>query len=165
MPDTRAQLDAAIESAWSELDSFLAAIAEGTATAHDSNGWTVKDHVTHMAIWGDSAAVLFRGGSRHQALGITEDFYSKASFDEINDVIRRREADLPLDQAVQQLRETHSQLLAAVESLSDIDLDRTVRDVFPLAPRSDNRRVVDFIYENTAAHYSEHLPWMRRLVQ
>ena len=165
MPDTRVELDASIELAWSELESFLEGITKDTATAHDSNGWTVKDHVTHMLTWGASVAVMFRGGCRHQALGISEDFYSKASFEEINEVIRQREAHLSLSEAIQRLRETHTQLLVGVASLPDGDLGRTVRDVFPLAPRTDDRRVVDFIRENTAAHYSEHLPWMRKLVQ
>jgi hypothetical protein len=165
VPDTRVELAAGIDSAWSEVDSFLAEVTEEGATAQDSNGWTVKDHVTHMAVWGDSVAVLFRGGHRHEALGISESYYSRASFDDINEVVRQREGHLSLSQAVQRLREMHNELMARVRSLPDADLARPVRDVFPLAPRTDDRRVVDFIHENTAAHYAEHLPWMRKLVR
>jgi hypothetical protein len=162
---TRGELDAAIESAWSELESFLAGVTEEGATARDSSGWTLKDHVTHIAVWADSVAVLFRGGSRHEALGISKRLYAKASFDEINEIIRQREAHLSLSDAVHRLRQVHNALMRAVRTLPDADLPRRVRDVFPLAPRKDERRVIDFILDNTAAHYSEHLPWMRKLVQ
>ena len=165
MPASRVELHAEIDSAWSELDTFLAEVAEATQPPKDASGWTVKDHVTHMAIWGDSVAVLFRGGYRHEALGISEDLYSKASFDEINEIIRQRESRITLSQSIRLLRDIHGELMRGVESLPDADLGKTVRDVFPLAPRTDDRRVVDFIHENTAAHYSEHLPWMRRLVE
>ena len=164
MPASRAELHAEIDTAWSELYTFLAELVEATAAAKDANGWTVKDHVTHMAIWGDSVAVLFRGGYRHEALGISEDVYSKASFDEINEIIRQREGRVALSQAIRLLRDVHGELMRGVESLTDADLGRAVRDVFPLAPRTDDRLVADFIHENTAAHYSEHLPWMRKLV-
>ena len=165
MPASRAELHAEIDTAWSELDIFLAEVVEATPAAKDANGWTVKDHVTHMAIWGDSVAVLFRGGYRHEALGISEDVYSTASFDEINEIIRQREGRIALSQAIRLLRDMHGELMRGVESLPDADLGRAVRDVFPLAPRTDDRFVADFIHENTAAHYSERLPWMRKLVK
>ncbi len=162
--NAQAQLDAAVQSAWSDLETFLAMVKDNDATARDAKGWTVKDHVTHMAVWGDSVAVLFRGGSRHEALGIEEDFYSTASFDQINEIIRQRESHLSLSQSIDRLREVHRELMKGVHSLPEADLARTVRDVFPLAPRTDDRRVVDLILENTAAHYIEHLPWMKELV-
>lgn len=161
---TQNEFNAAVQSAWSELESFLVKVGEDDAAVRDAGGWTVKDHVTHMAVWADSVAVLFRDGFRHEALGIDEGLYSRASFDEINEIIRRREGHLSLNQAIQHLREVHTGLMSQVRSLSDADLARPVREYFPLAPRADDRRVVDFIRENTAAHYSEHLLWMRELV-
>ena len=117
--------------------------------------------MTHLAVWEDSVAILFRGKPRHEALGIDEAFYAEASFDQINEVIRGRHQHMPLRQVIELLKQVHQPLMARVRALSDAELNRTARDFFPQAPRTDNRQVIDFIYENTAAHYTEHLPWMR----
>jgi hypothetical protein len=162
---TLTELTDAIQSARAELESFLAGLHEKDASMKDANGWTVRDHVTHIAVWEDSVAVLFRGGKRHQALGIDEALYAEASFDEINDVIKRAQERLTLGQAVELMQRVHEALMDDVRRLSDAELGTTVRYRFQNAPQSDKRRVIDFISENTAAHYEEHLPWMREIVK
>jgi hypothetical protein len=162
---TLTELMDAIQSAWSDLESFLAGVDDKDASMKDANGWTVRDHVTHIAVWEDSVAVLFRGGKRHQALGIDEALYAEASFDEINDVIKLAQEHLSLAQAVELMHRMHAGLMDDVRRLPDADLVTTVRYHFPNAPQSDKRRVIDFISENTAAHYEEHLPWMREIVK
>lgn len=169
MPDptmsTQAELTRAIEAAWAELQAFVAGLTEKQVWLQDDHGWTIKDHLTHLAVWEDSVAVLFRGGRRHEALGIDEATYAKASFDEINEVIKDRQKHMSLREVTAQLGQVQGALMARVRSLSDADLDRTVRDFFPQAPRSDDRRMIDFLHENTAAHSSEHLPWMQALLK
>lgn len=162
--DTLADLLLAIESSWAPLEPFLAGLTEKQATLQDDQGWTVRDHVTHMAVWEESVAVLFHGKPRHEALGIDEDFYADASFDEINEIIRKRNPSMPLGQALAEWKRVHHDLMAWVRSLSDTELTRRVRDFFPQAPRTDDRLVIDFLHENTAAHIDEHLPWMRAIV-
>ena len=169
MPDpsmsTQAELTRAIEAAWAELQTFVAGLTEKHVSQRDDHGWTVKDHLTHLAVWEDSVAVLFRGGRRHEALGIDEAYYTKASFDEINEVIKERHKQMSLQAVTEQLGRVHGALIARVRNLSDADLNRTVRDLFPRAPSSDDRRVIDFLHENTAAHSVEHLPWMQVLLR
>jgi hypothetical protein len=162
---TLTELMDAIQSARAELESFLAGLHERDASMKDANGWTVRDHVTHIAVWEDSVAVLFRGGKRHEALGIDERLYAEASFDDMNDVIKRAQEHLTLAQAVAVMHRVHEALMDDVRRLSDAELGTTVRYRFPNAPQSDKRRVIDFFLENTAAHYEEHLPWMRELVK
>jgi hypothetical protein len=162
---TQNELVEAIQSAWTQLESFLAGLDVKDASMKDANGWTVRDHVTHIAVWEDSVAVLFRGGKRHEALGIDERLYAEASFDDMNDVIKRAQEHLTLAQAVGEMRRVHEALMDDVRRLSDAELGTTVRYHFPSAPQSDKRRVIDFISENTAAHFEEHLPWMRGIVK
>jgi hypothetical protein len=162
-PSTKGTFIKAIDESWAELQSFLRALTEVNASGRDKNGWTVKDHVMHIAVWEDSVAVLFRDGQRHEALGIDEAFYNEATFDEINEVIKERYSDVPLRQAVSRLNEVHGALMAEVRALTEAQLATAVRDYFPRAPRGDDRTVIDFIYWNTGDHFTEHLPWMRRL--
>jgi hypothetical protein len=162
----KAELTVGIDRSWSELGEFLDGLASDHESMKDANGWTVRDHVTHIAVWEDSVAVLFRGGKRTEALGIDEDFYNdQSSFDAINEVIRRAQEHLNLAQAVHRMRQVHEGLMHDVRRLTDEELATTVRFLFPKAPQSDKRRVIDFIRENTAAHYDEHLPWMRKIVE
>jgi hypothetical protein len=161
---THAELVSAVNPAWEELLSFLQAVNSGDAATHDSNGWTVKDHVAHIAVWEDSVAILFRGGLRHKALGIDEASYTTSSFDQINEVIRGQFETIPLAQAIRQLEQVHSELMTRVMALSEADLKTSVRDYFPQAPRTDDRPMITFIYDNTADHFIEHLSWMRELL-
>lgn len=162
--DTLADLLRSIDSSWAQLEPFLAGLTEKQAIMQDDQGWTVRDHVTHMAVWEESVAVLFDGKPRHEALGIDEAFYAEASFDEINEIIRKRTQSMPLGQALAEWKRAHHELMARVRSLSEDELTRRVRDFFPQAARTDDRLVIDFLHENTAAHIDEHFPWMRAIV-
>ncbi|HET7009174.1 MAG TPA: DinB family protein [Anaerolineales bacterium] len=158
------QLRQTFETAWLAFESFLAGLKPEDASKKDGAGWGVKDHVTHLAIWEESVAIVFRGGKRHEALGIDEPFYQQGSFDEINEVIKKREEHLTIDQSVERLRAVHHELKDELRALSNADLLKTVREFFPTAPRTDDRPVVVFLYDNTAGHIVEHLPWMEALV-
>jgi hypothetical protein len=172
-------LNRAIDSAWSDLESFLAGLTPAQASIQDANGWTIKDHVTHLAAWEASVAILFQGGRRHDALGVDEAFYlntglgnllgperpseDDASFDDINQVIKTRHQDLSFSKALTMMRDTHDRLIVHARSLTEADLVTTVSDYFPQAPRGDDRTMAAFIFDNTAGHYMEHLQWMRAL--
>lgn len=75
----------------------------------------------------------------------------------------RGQHHLSRDEATASLRQSHNALLEGIRPLSDADLNRTVADFFPQAPRDDDRRVIDFIYENSAGHFAEHLEWMQAI--
>lgn len=81
-----AKFTAAIDAAWQDLRLFLAAVTPSQASKRDQACWSVQDHVEHLAVWEDAVAILFRGGRRHEALGIEEPFYTAGSFDEINEL-------------------------------------------------------------------------------
>jgi hypothetical protein len=160
---TVAELKRTIESAWSDLEAYLRGLPPQVALEKDAQGWTVRDHITHMAVWEESVAIVFQGGRRHEALGIDEAFYRQGTFDEINEVIKNREQHLTLDQAVARLARVHESLLDHLRRLSDDDLQPTVREFFPSAPATDERPVSVFLYDNSAGHILEHLPWMKAI--
>jgi hypothetical protein len=163
LPLTKNELMRTIDEAWTEFQAFLGSLTEKDTLRKDENDWTVKDHITHLTVWEDSVAVLFRGGKRHEALGIDESFYHTASFDQINAIIRERHAHLHLSETTTLLKRVHQALMLDVDALSEVQLATTVRDFFPQAPREDERTMIDFIYWNTADHFREHLPWMLAL--
>lgn len=165
MPESELiELRASMDAAWQDLHSFLAAVNPGQASKRDPAGWSVKDHVTHLAVWEDSVAILFRGGCRHEALGIEGPFYAAASFDEINEAIRLRLEGTGLQEAIRNLEGTHRQLVGHLRTLRDADLNAKAREFFPQVPRDDDRLLASLIWDTTGGHFTEHLEWMRDLV-
>ncbi len=159
-----AKLTASIDAVWKDLHSFLAAVTPSQASKRDPAGWSVKDHVTHLAVWEDSVAILFRGGRRHEALGLEEPLYTTGNFDQINEVIRTRLEGTTLQEAIRNLEGAHRQLVGHLRTLRDADLAAKAREFFPQAPRNDDRSLVSLIWDNTGGHFTEHLEWMRDLV-
>jgi hypothetical protein len=155
---------ASIDAAWKDLHSFLGAVPPGQASKRDQAGWSVKDHVAHLAVWEDSVVILFRGGRRHEALGIEEPFYAASSMDEINEVIKVRLEGTALQEAIRNLEGAHRQLMGHLRTLRDADLNAKAREFFPQAPRNDDRSLASLIWDNTGRHFTEHQEWMRDLV-
>jgi hypothetical protein len=158
------QFITSIDAAWQDLHAFLMAVTPDQASKRDRAGWSVKDHVTHLAVWEDSVAILFRGGWRHEALGIEEPFYAASSFDEINEVIRARGAATGLQEAIRNLEGVHKQLMGHLSTLRDADLTAKVRQFFPQMPANEERSLRSLIWDVTGGHFAEHLDWMRDLV-
>jgi hypothetical protein len=158
------RLTASIDAAWQDLHSFLAIVTPIQASRRDQAGWSVKDHVAHLAVWESAVAILFQRGRRHEALGIEEPFYAAGNFDEINEVIRVRLEGTTLQEAIRNLEGAHQQLVGHLTTLRDSDLDAKAREFFPQAPRDDDRLLTSLIWDNTGRHFTEHLAWMRDLV-
>lgn len=154
---TQTELIEAINSAWMELERFLSTLTDDETALRDDQGWSVADHVAHVAVWEDSVSILFDGKPRHEALGVDETYYLEASFDQLNERIRQLRGEISIEEATEQLRTAHHTLLGHLANLNKEDLETTVRDLFPAAPRTDERQVISLIYGNTANHLSEHL--------
>jgi len=158
-----AKFTASIDAARNDLHSFLAAVTPGQASKRDQAGWSVKDHVAHLAVWEDSVTILFRGGRRHEALGVDEPLLTAGSFDEINEVIRARLEGSTLQEAIRTLEGAHKQLMGHLRTLRDADLNAKAREFFPQAPANDDRPLTSLIWDNTGGHFTAHLEWMRDL--
>ena len=162
---TKALLLSEIDRSWAALNSLLAGLSETKMTAaHDEHGWTVKDHLTHMAAWEDSVVVFLQGKPRCGALGVDEALFESGSFDGMNEIIQRLRQHLSLPEAMAQLKSTHTRLMSLLQPLSDADLNQPLRHFLPTSPATDRRRAMDLIHDNTADHFSEHLAWIEALV-
>jgi hypothetical protein len=163
---TKSEFLLEIDQAWQALLSYLASLSEAQMTAlHDNSGWSVKDHLTHIIAWEQSIIFHFQGKPRHQAVGIDEAFFASRDFDGQNEAIRRQREHLSLGEALAQLRQTHAELMELVRPLTDADLARPYRDYPPETPASDRRSVMDLVRGDTSEHFSEHLAWIKTLVE
>lgn len=91
---------------------------EQLAGSADAQGWTVKDHLTHLAAWERSMTYLLRGRPRHEGLGVPEETYQRGDVDATNAAIYARAKDRAPDDALADFRDAHRELLAAQSSRS-----------------------------------------------
>ena len=167
MPEhTKAELLSEIESSWSKLNAALDRLSEAQLTnPTDAEGWSVKDHLTHMAAWERSMVFMLQGKPRHEGLGVDEALYLNGDDDEINAAIQKKFNDMSPAEALAELRNVHNQLMNLLDGLSDEDLQKPYSHYLPNEPgERDNNPVLHKIHSNTANHFNEHLGWIQSLI-
>ena len=160
---TTAELLTAIESGWNEFQAYLATLSPAQMTGPtDAAGWSVKDHVMHLAIWEKGIVALLKREDRQQAMGLDDDAWNGHDYDVMNAIIRDQHAGLSLDAVKQAFADIHGQLVARIGAMADADLQRPYSD-YADDPGND-RPVVGYIVGNTFEHYAEHQPWIEKVV-
>ena len=153
------QLLTQIQDGWDRLHEYLVTLSDEQLThLTDAAGWTVKDHVIHLAIWEDGANAMLLRQSRRKQMDIDEAVWKRWNFDEINAVIQRRYRDMPLTEVLQTFRAIHERLLSQIEAMTEEDVRSPVSyyDIQFGGPEP----VAEQLLIDTVGHYQEHLPWM-----
>ena len=134
------------------------------AKAVDPNGWSVRDHMAHMATWADGIAALLSGQSRWQAMGldITDDDRQTLGSDGINAMLVDRHRHLEVVQAREWLLEAHERVAGVLEGLNDEELMRPYGS-FLRPPADTGKPIFGYVIGNTFGHYEEHTGWIREL--
>lgn len=164
---TKAELLADIEQAWTALNEALDRLTQVEQTGpKDAQGWTVKDHLFHLAAWERSVIFMLQGKPRHAGLGVEEDLYLSKDYDRINAEIFRQHREEALDETVTLLNGTHQQMLDLLQGLTDEDLHRPYRYYLPDEPgEGDGPPALNLIYADTTDHFAEHLEWITSIVK
>lgn len=164
---TKAELLEAINANWQAINQAIDALSEvRMITIHDVQGWTVKDHIAHMAAWERSALFFLQGKPRHEGLGVSESLYLSEDADLINASIYQQQRTTSLATVIDNFREVHGQLLRALEPITDAELLLPYRHFLPDEPgEGDGPPGINVVYGNSAHHYQEHLAWMRALIE
>lgn len=159
-----------IDRAWHELQATIGAATEdeltrpGPGPGLSDGGWSVKDHLAHLAAWERSLLALLTGQDRAAAVGADAGSYRTAGVDSLNEGIYRRTTGLPLAAVLSDLRLGHERLLAALDPLSAAELERPATDFEPSDPDAPADPVVGWVAGNTYEHYDEHLAAIRALL-
>jgi uncharacterized damage-inducible protein DinB len=146
-PEATTDVVARIDEAWAELERAVAALSEHDLTGvPDRAGWTVKDHLMHLAAWEQAFMAGLEGRPRHEALGIDEATF-QADDDTINAAIFVQHRDRPLGEVLAALRATHA----------------ATRIRLAASAAGSGPALTD-VAGNTWEHYAAHLGWIRQLV-
>ncbi len=162
----KTELLAEIDRDWAALQDALSRLTpEQLTELRDPQGWSAKDHLTHLAAWERSVVYFLEGKPRHEALGVDQATYERET-DTINAVVQQRTADLSLDEALTDLSNVHARMLTLLEPLGDDDLFKPYSAFLPDEPgEGDGPPAVEVISGNSAEHFREHLEWIRELVK
>ena len=173
MSDSRPQgkndLLAHLHTGWNDLQTRLGQLTETQMTTPNSqDGWAVKDHLTHLAAWELGIAALLQKEPRYPAMGLDENWVHQegVGYDALNDHIFHQHRGKSLAEAQQYLQNAHEALLAALDELSDEDLQRPYSFFQPHESGVDNGNpIIGWIMGNTYEHYEEHWPWISAAAQ
>src|SRR5699024_4919064 len=89
----------------------------------DDGGWSIKDHLAHIAEWHRRGLGILEGRHPHEALDIPEEDYPENDIDALNEILFQRNKDRALGDVLGDFRKTHEQALTTVERMSDDDLE------------------------------------------
>lgn len=164
-----------VETEWKKLDALVDSLGPQGLTMRGEDEWAIKDHLIHVAAWEISLIALLQGADRVHAMGAPQhriysgdDPHEVDETDALNAAIWSAHKDNSPEEALQFFRDTHSKLIAALNQLSDDDLERAYNHYQPTYPKpspTGDRPVIDWVSGNTYDHYAEHIGWINHLIE
>jgi hypothetical protein len=160
----RAQMDAGLADFLAEIDRLSDSQLRGPT---DAAGWTVSDHISHLAVWAKGIAALLRSEDRWAAMGVAmpNPDSDEIDYDALNATIAAQHRDKSPAEARAFLIASHKELVHAVLALLDSALELPYdRFVAPFTADTGHP-IAGYIAGNTYEHYAEHLPWIQAIVR
>ena len=165
VPKDKAGLLQRILRARAALDLTISQLSDAQLVAPGATGWSVKDHLAHLAIWELSLTALLQRRPRHAAMEVDEATYLRSE-DAINELVYQRNKDRSLVEVLAAFRQAQQQMLAALADLTGAGLLKTYSHYQSDEPGEDRGApIVDWIAGNTYEHYDEHRAWIEALVR
>jgi len=162
-PASKAELCALIADGWDQLEQAIAGIAPTALEERQGDGWSLMDHLAHVAAWERATTALLEGRPRHQAMGVDEAVYLSGDDDTINAALWSLHVDKPGASTLAELRAAHAQLVAVLDHLSEEALQRTRSEALPSEPDDSPEPLLTRLVGSTYAHYVEHAAHVREL--
>src|SRR5689334_11263474 len=113
---TKAELLRRIEAGYSSFEKLLSTLSdEQLTTPGGPDGWSVKDHLAHLASWEAGIAALLRHENRWEAMGLEKDVIAKTeNVDQMNTLVYQNSKTRSLAEVRAAFEDAHKQLVAAI---------------------------------------------------
>ncbi len=156
-----------IVRARAEVETLLGGVSNERLEERTGDGWSIGDHLVHLAAWERGVAHYLQGRSRGGGMGLGEEAW-KADMDEVNAAIQERHAGLTAVEARRLLAQAQAEMDAALDGLRDEDLARDYGDLLPPGQESPYGQGTVYVYDtiagNTFGHYEEHMETLRTML-
>jgi uncharacterized damage-inducible protein DinB len=163
-----------------DVDGFLHVIADARSTLEraiegrsereltelrDAAGWSVKDHLYHLAAWERGMIYLLQKRPRDEGMGIDERSFIELDADAINAIIFEQHKDLPLSEVLETFDAVHRDMVSLLSTMSWSDLARAYSYYAPDEPgETRDQPVLYWVFGNTAGHFEEHCAWIEEIL-
>jgi hypothetical protein len=161
-PASKSELLEHARRQYAALEQTIAELSEQQMTDSLAGGWSIKDHLAHIAAWQQILLEFHIGGKPfHEAVPDITANYATDHIDTINDAFYRRDRELPLAEVLANFRRMHQRTLATIEGMSEAELLR----MYTPAGRdpSSAGQLINWIAGDTDEHYAEHNITIRKL--
>lgn len=157
---TKDELLASIRRDRARLGALVASVPRERLTEPVlEGGWSVKDHMSHIAAWERMIVAHLQDGSDARVAGMDSESYAAATLDELNDHLYRRHRDAAVERVRDEFRAAHEAIVAYIELMPEDRLPAVYWNDDPSA-----RTVLEKIAGDTYLHYREHTGWIGELI-
>ncbi|MFN8453433.1 MAG: DinB family protein [Anaerolineae bacterium] len=163
-PLTKTELLERIETGRLALAETLNRLSEAECLRPDAHGWSIKDHLAHLAAWEMSIVALLRRQPRWAAMGLDEATLADADEETENNYLYQLHRDRSLTEVMAYFEDVHHQMVAVLATLNDEDLHKPCAHYDPNEAKGNaDRPVLGWIIGNTYEHYAEHKTWIEAI--
>lgn len=156
---TKDDLLANIRRDRARLDEVVAGLDDAEIAAPGPDGgWSVKDHMSHIAAWERMIVAHLQDGSDARVAGMDSESYAVATLDELNEHLHRLHRDAAAERVRDEFRAAHEAIVAFIGRMPDHTLRVAYWDDDP-----SGRTVLEKIAGDTYLHYREHAGWISEL--
>jgi hypothetical protein len=163
---TKNELLQQINQGWLALNEVIKPLTfTQLTTANPHSGWSVKDHLAHLATWENGIVALLQRRPRWQTMQV-EQTTEAQGVDALNDIIWQHHKHQTIAEVLTFFQQTHQHLLAILAELTDEDLLKPYSHYQPTEARDNSSEpVLVWIAGNTYEHYAEHQLSIETLLQ
>ena len=122
MPPTKAILLDAATREREALSAMLAGLTREQLLWRGAYGWSVKDHVAHLAEWERMLFSWYDAGWRGESPAVPGEGYTWATLSDLNQRIFDQYRDAQLEHVMADWHDTSRRLIALTEATSQADL-------------------------------------------
>ena len=151
LPQDKAELLARIQQEWSALMQLVQKLTPQQLVKPGSGGWSAKDNLAHLTAWEQFMLRHYLGNEPpHEVLQVEAATFARLDEDGQNDLLYQRHKARPLEAVLDELEESHQQVLSTLEQLTFADLLK------PRFEAEETGPVLARVVGNTYEHYREH---------
>ncbi len=159
LPKSKAELMSRIEHEWSALMDVVAQLSSEQMLGLDEGGWSPKDNLVHMREWMNILlGYYFDHRPAHEVIGVDPAVTADWDFQVMNDVMFKRDRDLPLQQVLDELKSTYAKVHDRLEATTFEDLMKPIFEDDPEWP------LITGVIGNTSEHFAEHRETIQKVL-